>query len=224
MHPLKPLDNTLIHSSANFIKEHKYKIIAAIAAIALVVLAFTPPGAILAAAISTGIMGALIVKGGAIAIGAAIIGISFLFSAKQTEANNKNHEDPKVAELAKSRKKARDVIEEAQNLTAQTEKKDLERRAARNQRRFEIKNPPQIAVVESPARPIAPSRRVESIPTRATIARTPEERKKAYEEFRAQLIANQKKDQTPRYNPEYTETVVEQLPSLYASILKQNKL
>lgn len=138
MHPLKPLDNTLISSSANFIKEHKYKIIAAIAAIALVALAFTPPGAMLAAVIVTGIAGSLIVKGGAIVIGAAIIGIAFLFNRKSsTEKVENNSEKEKahkelqekndakyqtaVAALAKSKKEALEGQKEAERIVAEWE-------------------------------------------------------------------------------------------------------
>lgn len=273
MHPLKPLDNTLINSSANFIKEHKYKIIAAIVAIALVVLAFTPPGAILAAAISTGIMGALIVKGGAFAIGAAIIGISFLFqtntptkkektSNADEEKTNKALEEQKAAEyqakldaLAKSRKDAREAINEAKKTVAEWEVEKFEKEvhtlveeahnrsfidnyrtekdeAVEDNRppftdkdleiEFEddyeekVKNPPKIVVIESPARPVPTSaavkqdtrtvrpvpaapvlkqetKRVVSNTTTAAIVRIPEERQKAYDAFRAQLIEDKNK-------------------------------
>lgn len=262
MHPLKPLDNKLIRSSANFIKEHKYKIIAAIAAIVLVVFAFTPPGAILAAAISTGILGALIVKGGAFAIGATIIGISFLFQTptKKEETSNADEEktnkaaehQAKLDALEISRKNAREAINEAEKTVVDSKVKKFEEElhtlvqeahyrsllnrsfltdnyrtekdeAVEDEGPFfkdvdleiefeddyqkKVKNPPKIVPV--PAAPVLKqeTRRVVS-PTTATIVRTPEERQKAYDAFRAELIlkkeneaANRTPEEIKEYNP-----------------------
>jgi hypothetical protein len=112
-----------------FIKDNKWKIAAIIAGIAIIALAITPPGAILAAHVAVlGLSGSFIVTAGGIALGGLLFAATALMFTRDIE-NNSIAEKKKVAAKAKAEADAKAIKEAQDKVQEEARQLDLKNKA-----------------------------------------------------------------------------------------------